>query len=202
MEGLWIFIGFIILVVACGFWEVRKQMKEKKAAVERKRQHDEEMERVLTRYRAEMQQSQEAAAQRTAESKDRLRGDLRPQARQDYFVKNPTSRSTYTDLRNDGLDTLVAAVVAQELMSDAHVAHHMDYNPEPIRAGGGSFGGGGSSGTWEDDDSRRTSRSDDTPVSTYTPSSSWGGDSGSSSSGDSGSCDSGSSSSSSGGGCD
>ena len=30
MEGLWIFIGFIILVVACGFWEVRKQMKEKK----------------------------------------------------------------------------------------------------------------------------------------------------------------------------
>lgn len=202
MEGLWIFIGFIILVVAYGFWEVRKQMKEKKAAVERKRQHDEEMERVLTRYRAEMQQSQEAAAQRTAESKDRLRGDLRPQARQDYFVKNPTSRSTYTDLRNDGLDPLVAAVVAQELMSDAHVAHHMDDNPEPIRAGGGSFGGGGSSGTWEDDDSRRTSRSDDTPVSTYTPSSSWGGDSGSSSSGDSGSCDSGSSSSSSGGGCD
>lgn len=202
MEGLWIFIGFIILVVACGFWEVRKQMKEKKAAVERKRQHDEEMKRVLTRYRAEMQQSQEAAAQRTAESKDRLRGDLRPQARQDYFVKNPTSRSTYTDLRNDGLDPLVAAVVAQELMSDAHVAHHMDDNPEPIRAGGGSFGGGGSSGTWEDDDSRRTSRSDDTPVSTYTPSSSWGGDSGSSSSGDSGSCDSGSSSSSSGGGCD
>lgn len=202
MEGLWIFIGFIILVVACGFWEVRKQMKEKKAAVERKRQHDEEMERALTRYRAEMQQSQEAAAQRTAESKDRLRGDLRPQARQDYFVKNPTSRSTYTDLRNDGLDPLVAAVVAQELMSDAHVAHHMDDNPEPIRAGGGSFGGGGSSGTWEDDDSRRTSRSDDTPVSTYTPSSSWGGDSGSSSSGDSGSCDSGSSSSSSGGGCD
>lgn len=201
MEGLWIFIGFIILVVACGFWEVRKQMKEKKAAVERKRQHDEEMERVLTRYRAEMQQSQEAAAQRTAESKDRLRGDLRPQARQDYFVKNPTSRPTYTDLRNDGLDPLVAAVVAQELMSDAHVAHHMDDNPEPIRAGGGSFGGGGSSGTWEDDDSRRTSRSDDTPVSTYTPSSSWGGDSGSSSSGDSGSCDSGSSSSSSGGGC-
>ena len=201
MEGLWIFIGFIILVVACGFWEVRKQMKEKKAAVERKRQHDEEMKRVLTRYRAEMQQSQEAAAQRTAESKDRLRGDLRPQARQDYFVKNPTSRSTYTDLRNDGLDPLVAAVVAQELMSDAHVAHHMDDNPEPIRAGGGSFGGGGSSGTWEDDDSRRTSRSDDTPVSTYTPSSSWGGDSGSSSSGDSGSCDSGSSSSSSGGGC-
>lgn len=202
MEGLWIFIGFIILVVACGFWEVRKQMKEKKAAVERKRQHDEEMKRVLTRYRAEMQQSQEAAAQRTAESKDRLRGDLRPQARQDYFVKNPTSRSTYTDLRNDGLDPLVAAVVAQELMSDAHVAHHMDDNPEPIRAGGGSFGGGGSSGTWEDDDSRRTSRSDDTPVSTHTPSSSWGGDSGSSSSGDSGSCDSGSSSSSSGGGCD
>ena len=202
MEGLWIFIGFIILVVACGFWEVRKQMKEKKAAVERKRQHDEEMKRVLTRYRAEMQQSQEAAAQRTAESKDRLRGDLRPQARQDYFVKNPTSRSTYTDLRNDGLDPLVAAVVAQELMSDAHVAHHVDDNPEPIRAGGGSFGGGGSSGTWEDDDSRRTSRSDDTPVSTYTPSSSWGGDSGSSSSGDSGSCDSGSSSSSSGGGCD
>lgn len=202
MEGLWIFIGFIILVVACGFWEVRKQMKEKKAAVERKRQHDEEMKRVLTRYRAEMQQSQEAAAQRTAESKDRLRGDLRPQARQDYFVKNPTSRSAYTDLRNDGLDPLVAAVVAQELMSDAHVAHHMDDNPEPIRAGGGSFGGGGSSGTWEDDDSRRTSRSDDTPVSTYTPSSSWGGDSGSSSSGDSGSCDSGSSSSSSGGGCD
>ena len=202
MEGLWIFIGFIILVVACGFWEVRKQMKEKKAAVERKRQHDEEMKRVLTRYRAEMQQSQEAAAQRTAESKDRLRGDLRPQARQDYFVKNPTSRSTYTDLRNDGLDPLVAAVVAQELMSDAHVAHHMDDNPEPIRAGGGSFGGGGSSGTWEDDDSRRTSRSDDTPVSTYTPSSSWGGDSGSSSSGNSGSCDSGSSSSSSGGGCD
>ena len=202
MEGLWIFIGFIILVVAYGFWEVRKQMKEKKAAVERKRQHDEEMERVLTRYRAEVQQSQEAAAQRTAESKDRLRGDLRPQARQDYFVKNPTSRSTYTDLRNDGLDPLVAAVVAQELMSDAHVAHHMDDNPEPIRAGGGSFGGGGSSGTWEDDDSRRTSRSDDTPVSTYTPSSSWGGDSGSSSSGDSGSCDSGSSSSSSGGGCD
>ena len=202
MEGLWIFIGFIILVVACGFWEVRKQMKEKKAAVERKRQHDEEMERVLTRYRAEMQQSQEAAAQRTAESKDRLRGDLRPQARQDYFVKNPTSRPTYTDLRNDGLDPLVAAVVAQELMSDAHVAHHMDDNPEPIRAGGGSFGGGGSSGTWEDDDSRRTSRSDDTPVSTYIPSFSWGGDSGSSSSGDSGSCDSGSSSSSSGGGCD
>lgn len=202
MEGLWIFIGFIILVVAYGFWEVRKQMKEKKAAVERKRQHDEEMERVLTRYRAEMQQSQEAAAQRTAESKDRLRSDLRPQARQDYFVKNPTSRPTYTDLRNDGLDPLVAAVVAQELMSDAHVAHHMDDNPEPIRAGGGSFGGGGSSGTWEDDDSRRTSRSDDTPVSTYTPSSSWGGDSGSSSSGDSGSCDSGSSSSSSGGGCD
>lgn len=202
MEGLWIFIGFIILVVAYGFWEVRKQMKEKKAAVERKRQHDEEMKRVLTRYRAEMQQSQEAAAQRTAESKDRLRGDLRPQARQDYFVKNPTSRPTYTDLRNDGLDPLVAAVVAQELMSDAHVAHHMDDNPEPIRAGGGSFGGGGSSGTWEDDDSRRTSRSDDTPVSTYTPSSSWGGDSGSSSSGDSGSCDSGSSSSSSGGGCD
>lgn len=202
MEGLWIFIGFIILVVAYGFWEVRKQMKEKKAAVERKRQHDEEMERVLTRYRAEMQQSQEAAAQRTAESKDRLRGDLRPQARQDYFVKNPTSRPAYTDLRNDGLDPLVAAVVAQELMSDAHVAHHMDDNPEPIRAGGGSFGGGGSSGTWEDDDSRRTSRSDDTPVSTYTPSSSWGGDSGSSSSGDSGSCDSGSSSSSSGGGCD
>lgn len=202
MEGLWIFIGFIILVVACGFWEVRKQMKEKKAAVERKRQHDEEMKRVLTRYRTEMQQSQEAAAQRTAESKDRLRGDLRPQARQDYFVKNPTSRSTYTDLRNDGLDPLVAAVVAQELMSDAHVAHHMDDNPEPIRAGGGSFGGGGSSGTWEDDDSRRTSRSDDTPVSTHTPSSSWGGDSGSSSSGDSGSCDSGSSSSSSGGGCD
>ena len=37
MEGLWIFIGFIILVVAYGFWEVRKQMKEKKAAVERKR---------------------------------------------------------------------------------------------------------------------------------------------------------------------
>ena len=202
MEGLWIFIGFIILVVAYGFWEVRKQMKEKKAAVERKRQHDEEMERALTRYRAEMQQSQEAAAQRTAESKDRLRGDLRPQARQDYFVKNPTSRPTYTDLRNDGLDTLVAAVVAQELMSDAHVAHHMDDNPEPIRAGGGSFGGGGSSGTWEDDDSRRTSRSDDTPVSTHTPSFSWGGDSGSSSSGDSGSCDSGSSSSSSGGGCD
>ncbi len=202
MEGLWIFIGFIILVVAYGFWEVRKQMKEKKAAVERKRQHDEEMERALTRYRAEMQQSQEAAAQRTAESKDRLRGDLRPQARQDYFVKNPTSRSAYTDLRNDGLDPLVAAVVAQELMSDAHVAHHMDDNPEPIRAGGGSFGGGGSSGTWEDDDSRRTSRSDDTTVSTYTPSSSWGGDSGSSSSGDSGSCDSGSSSSSSGGGCD
>lgn len=196
MEGLWIFIGFIILVVAYGFWEVRKQMKEKKAAVERKRQHDEEMERVLTRYRAEMQQSQEAAAQRTAESKDRLRSDLRPQARQDYFVKNPTSRPTYTDLRNDGLDPLVAAVVAQELMSDAHVAHHMDDNPEPIRAGGGS------SGTWEDDDSRRTSRSDDTPVSTYTPSSFWGGDSGSSSSGDSGSCDSGSSSSSSGGGCD
>ena len=202
MEGLWIFIGFIILVVACGFWEVRKQMKEKKAAVERKRQHDEEMKRVLTRYRAEMQQSQEAAAQRTAESKDRLRGDLRPQARQDYFVKNPTSRPTYTDLRNDCLDPLVAAVVAQELMSDAHVANHMDDNPDPIRAGGGSFGGGGSSGTWEDDDSRRTSRSDDTPVSTYTPSSSWGGDSGSSSSGDSGSCDSGSSSSSSGGGCD
>ena len=202
MEGLWIFIGFIILVVACGFWEVRKQMKEKKAAVERKRQHDEEMKRVLTRYRAEMQQSQEAAAQRTAESKDRLRGDLRPQARQDYFVKNPASRPTYTDLRNDGLDPLVAAVVAQELMSDAHVAHHMDDNPEPIRAGGGSFGGGGSSGTWEDDDSRRTSRSDNTSVSTYTPSSSWGGDSGSSSSGDSGSCDSGSSSSSSGGGCD
>ena len=201
MEGLWIFIGFIILVVAYGFWKVRKHMKEKKAAVERKRQHDEEMERALTRYRAEMQQSQEAAAQRTAESKDRLRGDLRPQARQDYFVKNPTSRPTYTDLRNDGLDPLVAAVVAQELMSDAHVAHHMDDNPEPIRAGGGSFGGGGSSGTWEDDDSRRTSRSDDTPVSTYTPSSSWGGDSGSSSSGDSGSCDSGSSSSSSGGGC-